>query len=62
MQLSPKNNLSNFIKKPLDSKLLEFERANKTILEQNLDENILIDVVNFSLKKPSIDIYSDINK
>ena len=36
--------------------------SKKTILEQNLDENILIDVVNFSLKKPSIDIYSDINK
>ena len=36
--------------------------SKKTILEQNLDENILIDVANFSLKKPSIDIYSDINK
>ena len=36
--------------------------SKKTIVEQNLDENILIDVANFSLKKPSIDIYSDINK
>ena len=36
--------------------------SKKTILEQNLDENILIDVASFSLKKPSIDIYSDINK
>ena len=36
--------------------------SKKTIAEQNLDENILIDVANFSLKKPSIDIYSDINK
>ena len=36
--------------------------SKKIILEQNLDENILIDVANFSLKKPSIDIYSDINK
>ena len=36
--------------------------SKKTILEQNLDENILIDVANISLKKPSIDIYSDINK
>ena len=36
--------------------------SKKTILEQNLDENILIDVANFSLKKHSIDIYSNINK
>ena len=36
--------------------------SKKTIVEQNLDENILIDVASFSLKKPSIDIYSDINK
>ena len=36
--------------------------SKKTILEQNLDENILIDVANFSLKKPSIDIYTDIKK
>ena len=36
--------------------------SKKTIAEQNLDKNILIDVANFSLKKPSIDIYSDINK
>ena len=36
--------------------------SKKTILNQNLDENILIDVANISLKKTSIDIYSDINK
>jgi len=47
--------------KRLPNKVL-LKLGKKTILEQNLDENILIDVANFSLKKPSIDIYSDINK